>query len=159
LLLIGGGLFLIYKATVEIHAEFEESDYPTNKIQKKFANFTLIVLQIAVFDIIFSLDSILTAIGMTQNFIIMAVAITIAIIIMILGSEPLSQFINRHPTIRMLALSFLLLIGVVLIADGLKFHIPKAYIYFAVSFSVFVEILNSWLKYKKAQNEKRNTNL
>ncbi len=150
--LIAGGVFLLYKATKEIHAEFESHDTPIHL--RKFASFFAIVTQIAVFDIIFSLDSVLTAIGMTQNFTIMAIAITIAIIVMMIGSEPLSRFVNNHPTIRMLALSFLLMIGMVLIADGFSFHVPRGYIYFAVSFSVFVEILNSALVKKKSRSNK-----
>ena len=112
-----------------------------------------IVMQIAVMDIIFSLDSILTAIGMTQNFWIMAAAIFIAIICMIIASDPLSEFINTHPSVKMLALSFLLLIGMVLVADGMGFAIPKGYVYFAISFSIFVEILNNLLV-KRRQRKK-----
>lgn len=151
--MIVGGLFLLYKATVEIHAEFALLELQSHTV-KRFANFWAIVTQIAILDIIFSLDSVLTAVGMTQNFLIMAIAITIAIFVMILGSEPLSGFINRHPTIRMLALSFLLLIGVVLIADGLNFHIPRGYLYFAICFSLFVEVMNSFLAKRRSQHKK-----
>jgi len=149
LFLILGGAFLIFKATLEIHAEFESHSNPT--LGKKFASFSAVVTQIAILDIVFSLDSILTAIGMTQNFIIMAIAITIAVILMMISSEPLSRFVQKNPTIRMLALSFLLLIGMVLIADGLHNHIPKGYIYFAVCYSVLVEILNSRLAKRRAK--------
>lgn len=140
LLLFSGGLFLIYKATQEIHQELEPESSET--VVKKVAKFSLVILQIGILDIIFSLDSVITAIGLTQQFWIMAVAITIAIVLMIIASEPLSLFVNKHPTIRMLALSFLILIGVILVADGLHFHIPRGYIYFAIFFSVGVESLN-----------------
>lgn len=150
--LIVGGLFLLYKATVEIHAEFALLDTSSHAI-KRFANFWAIVTQIAILDIIFSLDSVLTAVGMTQNFVIMGIAISIAIFAMILGSEPLCGFINRHPTVRMLALNFLLLIGVVLIADGLHFHIPRAYLYFAITFSLFVEVMNTLLAKKRKKHK------
>lgn len=149
--MILGGVFLLYKGTVEIHAEFEEYDKPVH--MRKSAKFMLVVTQIAIFDIVFSLDSILTAVGLTQNFVIMAIAIVIAVIIMMLGSEPLSRFVNAYPTVRILALSFLLLIGTVLIADGFEFHVPRGYVYFAVCFSVFVEILNSILKQKNKKNK------
>lgn len=149
--LIVGGLFLLFKGTREIHNEFEESSEISFK--KVAASFLGIVMQIAVMDIIFSLDSILTAIGMTQNFWIMAAAIFIAIICMIIASDPLSEFINTHPSVKMLALSFLLLIGMVLVADGMGFAIPKGYVYFAISFSIFVEILNNLLV-KRRQRKK-----
>lgn len=146
-----GGVFLLYKGTIEIHAEFEEHGQPAH--MRKSSKFMFVVTQIAIFDIVFSLDSILTAVGLTQNFIIMAIAIVIAVIVMMIGSEPLSRFVNAYPTVRLLALSFLLLIGTVLIADGFEFHVPRGYIYFAVCFSVFVEILNSRLKQKKNNSE------
>ncbi len=149
--LIVGGLFLLFKGTREIHNEFEESSEISFK--KVAASFLGIVMQIAVMDIIFSLDSILTAIGMTQSFWVMAAAIFIAIICMIIASDPLSEFINTHPSVKMLALSFLLLIGMVLVADGMGFAIPKGYIYFAISFSIFVEILNNLLV-KRRQRKK-----
>lgn len=140
--LLLGGLFLIAKATQEIHHELEP--LPSQKTSPKFKakQFGLVIVQIAILDIIFSLDSILTAIGLTQIFWLMATAITIAIIAMIFASEPLSQFIERHPTIKMLALSFLILIGMILIADAFHNHIPRGYIYFAMGFSIFVEFLN-----------------
>lgn len=152
LLCLFGGLFLLYKGTLEIHAEFEAHENPNEP--KKFASFTAIVTQIAIFDVVFSIDSILTAIGLTLNFYIMATAIIIAIIVMMIGSEPTSRFIHKHPSIRMLAWSFLLLIGVALIADGLHFHIPRGYVYFAVCFSIFVEVLNSRRKHKKKLKKK-----
>ncbi len=141
LFLLGGGLFLLAKATQEIHGELEPVEGQVTT-QVKTSSFGFVVTQIAILDIIFSLDSVLTAIGLTQRFWLMAVAITIAIIAMLFASEKLSHFIERHPTIKMLALSFLILIGMVLIAEGFKFHIPRGYIYFAMGFSLFIESLN-----------------
>lgn len=142
--LILGGLFLLYKATSEIHNVYESAANPHEV--KRYANFAMVVSQIMLFDIIFSLDSILTAVGLTEKYWIMATAITIAILLMLFTSHILSDFIHRHPTIKMLALSFLLLIGTVLIADGFQFHVPRGYIYFAVCFSIIVEGLNSTLR-------------
>jgi predicted tellurium resistance membrane protein TerC len=145
--LIIGGLFLLAKGTREIHNEMELAAKHGSMVQS--ANYFSVIAQIAVFDIVFSLDSILTAVGLTKRYWIMAVAITVAILMMILASEPLTRFINRHPTIKMLALSFLLLIGMVLIADGLHFDIPRGYLYFAVCFSLFVEFLNNLAAQKR----------
>jgi len=149
LFLLLGGLFLLVKATQEIHNEFEpHTKEPSAKASRKTVRFSWIVTQIALLDIIFSLDSVLTAVGLTQRFWLMVVAISVAIIAMVAASEPLSEFIKRYPTIKMLALAFLILIGVVLIADGLQFHIPRGYIYSAMAFSLLVESLNI-LKRKK----------
>lgn len=150
LFLILGGIFLLFKGTQEIHNEFEENT--ELNLKRVASSFLGVITQIAIMDIIFSLDSILTAVGMTQNFWIMATAVLIAIIIMIMASDPLSEFINRHPTVKMLALSFLLLIGMILVAEGMGYTVPKGYIYFAISFSVFVEILNNLLT-KRKQNK------
>lgn len=141
--LIAGGLFLLVKATQEIHTELEPEPVPDASIGvTKKSSFSVIVTQIALLDIIFSLDSVLTAIGLTQRFYLMAAAITLAIIAMVFASEPLSAFIEKHPTIKMLALSFLILIGAILIADGFHTYIPRGYIYFAMAFSLLVECLN-----------------
>ncbi len=140
LILIAGGLFLLAKATSEIHV-----DVAGNESQAKLsrsAKFTVIVIQVMFLDIIFSLDSVITAVGLGQEFIVMALAIIIAILMMVWASTPLSRFIQAYPTVKMLALSFLILVGVVLIADGFSFHMPRGYLYFAISFSLFVEILN-----------------
>lgn len=115
---------------------------PVSKNVSSSATFRGVVIQIALLDIIFSLDSVLTAVGLTSHFMVMAVAITIAIIIMIWASEPVSKFISEHPTIKMLALSYLILIGTVLVADGFEFHVPRGYLYFAMGFSLAVESLN-----------------
>lgn len=149
--LIIGGMFLLAKSTQEIHSELE-SVPTTSSTEIKYASFGMVITQIAVLDIIFSLDSVLTAIGLTQRFWLMAISITIAIICMIFASDPLSRFVEKHPTIKMLALSFLILIGTVLIADGFDFHIPRGYIYFAMGFSLFVEVLNLVSRKKRAKS-------
>ena len=153
LFLLFGGLFLIAKATQEIHheveADLDEADLVGFK--KPAASFYGVVLQVGLMDIIFSLDSVLTAVGLTPYFWVMATAITIAIIIMLWASAPVSVFIEKHPTIKMLALSFLILIGVLLVADGFAFYIPRGYIYFAMGFSLGVEALNA-LKRRRLKN-------
>lgn len=152
LFLLGGGIFLLAKATQEIHAELEPNNGPASP-SIKGRQFGMAIAQIAVLDIIFSLDSVLTAIGLTQRFWLMATAITIAIIAMIFASEPLSRFVEKHPTIKMLALSFLILIGMVLVADSFQHHVPRGYIYFAMGFAFFIEFLNM-LKRKKSKAAK-----
>lgn len=142
LFLLLGGAFLIAKATQEIHTELDPIETEHEIRTTKSNQFLSVLVQIALLDIVFSLDSVLTAIGLTNRFWLMAIAITISIIVMIYASEPLSRFIERHPTIKMLALSFLILIGVVLIADSFHTHIPRGYIYFAMGFSLFIEFLN-----------------
>lgn len=148
LILLLGGLFLLYKSTVEIHeklegARSEETLQSKSATQAKFLN---VVIQIGILDIVFSLDSVITAIGLANQLWVMAVAIIIAVIIMMISSGTISDFIDRRPTIKMLALSFLLLIGVMLIGEGFDMHIPKGYIYFAMAFSVLVELLNSKIR-------------
>jgi len=139
LILIAGGLFLIAKSTHEIHSKLEGAE-ETRKA--KVASFTGVIIQIMLLDIIFSLDSVITAVGMISTVSIMITAIVIAVIIMMLFADSISHFVDKHPTIKMLALSFLLMIGLLLIADGFGQHIPKGYAYFAMGFSVFVEMLN-----------------
>lgn len=151
--LIFGGVFLLYKSTQEMHSEFTNFEDEFSQAAAKYANFFLVIIQIAVLDIIFSLDSVITAVGLTQNFTIMALAISIAIITMMFLSEPLSEFVFKYPTIKMLALSFLLLVGVMLIADGFTFHMPRGYLYFAICFSLLVETLNILLAKKKKRRK------
>jgi predicted tellurium resistance membrane protein TerC len=141
LILIGGGLFLIAKATHEIHGEVEARDEEGDAAPRTSA-FFWIIIQIVIIDLVFSLDSIITAIGMAQDLEIMIAAVVIAVAVMYLSSNPVSAFVARHPTTKMLALSFLMLIGVALVADGFKFHIPRAYIYFAIAFAFAVEVFN-----------------
>jgi predicted tellurium resistance membrane protein TerC len=143
LILVGGGLFLLVKAVMEIHQELEGSR-SENVEGRVFASFVFVIVQIAVIDIVFSLDSVITAIGMVNEIVIMVAAIILAVAVMIFASNPVGEFIDRHPTLRMLALAFLILVGVVLIADGLQFHIPRGYVYFAMGFSILVESLNLW---------------
>jgi predicted tellurium resistance membrane protein TerC len=140
IILIGGGLFLIAKATHEIHAEVE-GDKPGERAGGASA-FFWVILQIIVIDMVFSLDSIITAIGMAQDLAIMIAAVVIACVIMYASSGPVARFVAEHPTTKMLALAFLVLIGVALVADGFKFHIPRGYIYFAIAFSAAVEFFN-----------------
>ncbi|MDP3560934.1 MAG: TerC family protein [Legionellaceae bacterium] len=143
LFLFLGGAFLITKATQEIHYELVDKDDELRDSQSPVSiTFRGVVTQVALMDIIFSLDSVLTAIGLTNHYIVMVVAITIAILIMIYASHAVGSFIEKHPTIKMLALSFLILIGTLLIADSFSFHIPRGYLYFAMGFSLGVEALN-----------------
>ena len=140
LILIVGGLFLIGKSTFEIHDKLEgEEGHASTRVP---ASFTAIIVQIMLLDIVFSLDSVITAIGMAQHVEVMIIAVIIAVLFMMVFSGPISDFVHNHPTIKMLALSFLLLIGMALIADGFAHHIPKGYIYSAMGFSLFVEMLN-----------------
>lgn len=140
MILIAGGLFLLGKSTHEIHERLEGDD---NHASAPVAtSFTSVIVQILLLDIIFSLDSVITAVGMANRIVIMVMAVIIAVGFMMLFSGVISDFVHRHPTVKMLALSFLLLIGVTLIAEGLDQHIPKGYVYFAMAFSVFVEMLN-----------------
>jgi predicted tellurium resistance membrane protein TerC len=140
LVLIVGGLFLIYKATHEIHEKLEGPQ--GGAVAAVASTFAAVIVQIMIIDIVFSLDSIVTAVGMVDHISIMVAAIIISVGFMLLFSGPISEFVNRHPTVKMLALGFLLIIGVALIADGLEFHIPKGYIYGSMAFAVFIEALN-----------------
>ncbi|MFQ5616621.1 MAG: TerC family protein [Anaerolineales bacterium] len=140
IILIVGGLFLLSKSTLEIHSKLEGVEgHSSAKVKGAFTN---VIIQIMLLDIVFSLDSVITAVGMADQIWVMVTAVVIAVGIMLWASGTISDFVNDHPTIKLLALSFLLLIGFSLVAEGLEFHIPKGYIYFAMSFSVFVELLN-----------------
>jgi predicted tellurium resistance membrane protein TerC len=142
LILIGGGLFLIAKATYEMHAEMEGPEEHAPSLSRARAAFTAVVAQIIVIDLVFSIDSIVTAIGMAQDIRIMIAAVLIAVAIMYAASAPVAAFIAAHPTTKVLALAFLVLIGVALVADGFDFHIPRGYIYFAMAFAAAVEAVN-----------------
>ncbi len=144
LILIIGGLFLLAKSTHEIHGSLEGEE--GHAVKKVYASFAAVIIQIGLLDIVFSLDSVIPAIGMVNQISVMVAAVTISIIAMMLFAGSIGAFVQRHPTIKMLALAFLLLIGTTLIAEGLHFHIPKGYIYFAMAFSVLVEILNMRLR-------------
>ncbi|MGH7884488.1 MAG: TerC family protein [Thermodesulfobacteriota bacterium] len=144
IILIIGGLFLLVKSTIEIHGSLEGTSNDNKSI--KVSGFFSVIIQIALVDIVFSLDSVITAIGIAEHLSIMVAAIIISIIVMIFAANLISDFIENHPTMKMLALSFLILIGFALIADGLELHIPKGYIYFAMAFSILVEMLNLKLR-------------
>ena len=146
LILILGGLFLLAKSTHEIHDRLEgEEGHSSAKAASSFAS---VLVQIALLDIVFSLDSVITAVGMVDHVSVMIVAVVISVLIMMLAAEPISAFVHRHPTVKMLALSFLLLIGMSLLAEGFDHHIPKGYVYFAMGFSVFVEAMNLRIRKK-----------
>jgi predicted tellurium resistance membrane protein TerC len=148
LILLGGGLFLIFKATWEIYdkVEAEHVERPRRTARAAFA---WVILQILVLDIVFSLDSVITAVGMANSVPVMVVAMTIAMLVMLVSMGAVSGFVERHPSVKILALAFLLLIGVMLVAEGMGSHVPKGYIYFAMAFSLFVELLN--LRYHKGK--------
>jgi predicted tellurium resistance membrane protein TerC len=141
LILLGGGLFLLGKATLEIHDGLEGEEGHKSAGTRR-ASFGAVIGQIMLLDIVFSLDSVITAVGMAEDLSIMIAAVILAVAVMLFSAGPISAFVNRHPTVKILALSFLLLIGLSLIGDGLDMHIPKGYVYFAMGFSVFVEMIN-----------------
>ncbi len=147
LILMVGGLFLLFKATREIHDKLEGEE-GRGDAKVATASFASVIVQIMLLDIVFSLDSVITAVGMAEQLWVMVTAVVLAVLVMLVSSGPISDFVHRHPTVKMLALSFLLLIGMSLIAEGLGHHIPKGYIYFAMGFSVFVEALNLRLRKK-----------
>jgi len=140
IILIGGGLFLLAKSTLEIHTSLEGEEH--HREAKGGATFLSVITQIAIIDIVFSLDSVITAVGMADHVEVMIAAVIVAVLVMMFLAGPISDFVDRHPTIKMLALSFLILIGVALVGEGFGFHIPKGYVYFAMAFSVVVEMLN-----------------
>jgi predicted tellurium resistance membrane protein TerC len=144
LILIGGGLFLIAKSTHEIHEKLEGEQHAGDK--RAAHTFTGVIVQILLLDIVFSLDSVITAVGMARQLGVMIAAVVIAVVVMLFAADGISDFVHRHPTVKMLALSFLLLIGVSLLAEGFDQHVSKGYIYFAMGFSVFVEMLNLRLR-------------
>ena len=157
LILILGGLFLLAKSTIEIHSKLEgEEEHHNVKVKVSFAG---VIIQILLLDVVFSLDSVITAIGMANDLAVMVIAVIIAVIFMMFFSGSISDFVEKHPTIKILALSFLLLIGFSLIIEGLHQHIPKGYIYFAMAFSVFVEMLNLKMRKKKSSPIKLRTEI
>lgn len=148
LIMLGGGIFLVAKSTTEIHHKLEGDDRTEVKGEVTFAS---VITQIILLDLVFSLDSVITAVGMVDEIYVMVAAVVIAVTVMLFAAKPIATFVERHPTVKMLALSFLLLIGVTLIADGFGQHIEKGYIYFSMGFSVFVEMLN--LKMRKSRKK------
>ena len=149
LILVGGGLFLLWKSVHEIHNSLEgAADSPGAAISAGFAG---VLVQIAILDIVFSLDSVITAVGMVDDVEIMIAAIVIAVLVMMFAAKSIGDFVDRHPTIKMLALSFLIMVGMALVAEGFEFHVPKGYIYFAMAFSVAVEMLNLRMRARMAR--------
>ena len=149
LILVGGGLFLLWKSVHEIHGSLEGEEDEATVAAAGRATFAATIVQIGIIDIVFSLDSVITAVGMADHVEIMVIAIVIAVGVMMFSARAIGDFVDRHPTVKMLALSFLILVGVALIAEGWGFHIPKGYIYFAMAFSVLVEMLNLRMRAKR----------
>jgi len=150
IILIGGGLFLIAKATREVHSSLEGVDEQGTTSSTAAISMSVILLQIAVLDIIFSLDSVITAVGLVDQISLMAIAIVLAVSVMLISAKAIGDFVSDHPTIKILALSFLILVGVTLMLEGFDVHVPKGYIYFAMAFSVTVEMLNLRLRKRRA---------
>lgn len=150
-ILIAGGLFLLAKSTSEIYENIEDAEDEQDGAAKQMSSVVAVIIQIALIDIVFSLDSVITAVGMVNQISIMMIAIIIAVVVMMLAVEKVNSVINSHPSIKILALSFLLMVGFVLIADGLGMHVPKGYIYFAMAFSVFIEMINIRMRKVKGQ--------
>lgn len=151
LILVFGGLFLLGKSTHEIHANLEGEDPADEGAKKGGASFMAIMIQIALIDIVFSLDSVITAVGMVDHLTVMIIAIVISVGIMMVAAKPIGDFVDRHPTIKMLALSFLIMVGMMLMVEGFGVHVPKGYIYVAMAFSLAVEMLNIRLRGKRAK--------
>ncbi|WP_445359131.1 TerC family protein [Microbulbifer sp. ANSA005] len=149
IILVGGGLFLIAKATHEIHNSLEGEEESASSLGS--AGFWMVLLQIALLDIVFSLDSVITAVGLVDEISIMSIAIILAVIVMLVAAKPIGDFVDRHPTVKMLALSFLIMVGLTLVVEGFDVHVPKGYIYFAMAFSMAVEFLNLRMRSKKAR--------
>lgn len=152
LIMLGGGLFLIAKSTSEIHGKIEGAEEGNSGSQKEKVSFWGVIVQLILLDIIFSVDSIVTAVGLSGHFEVMVVAVILSMIVMLIFSGAVSDFINEHPTMKILALSFLIMIGAMLFADGLHFHIPKGYVYFSMAFSLGVELIN--LRIRKSGSKK-----
>ncbi len=152
IVLIGGGLFLLFKATHEIHNSMEGTEESDSTVVA--TSLGMVLLQIAVLDIIFSLDSVITAVGLVEHVTLMAIAIVLAVLVMLMAAKPIGDFVDTHPTIKILALSFLILVGVTLIVEGFDVHVPKGYIYFAMAFSVSVEFLNLRMRKKREETIK-----
>lgn len=158
IILIAGGIFLLVKSTLEIHhkVEGQQKETETGVKAKPKMSFTSAIIQIVLLDLVFSFDSILTAVGLTDEIILMVIAVVVAIIVMMIFAKAVGEFVNKHPTIQILALSFLILIGVMLIVEGAHYHVPKGYIYFAVFFSLAIEMLNMRFRKKNVSPEARN---
>ena len=156
IIMLGGGMFLLAKGTIEIHHQVE-GDHGGES--SGTSSLTMAIVQIVLLDAVFSLDSVITAVGMTDQLPIMIAAVTIAMAVMLFAAGPVATFIERHPTAKMLALSFLLLVGLTLIADGLHFHIPRGFLYFAIAFSILVEALNLWAKTSAEKRRRKDRDI
>lgn len=158
IILVAGGIFLLVKSTLEIHhkVEGQEEENKTGVKAKPTLSFTSAIIQIVLLDLVFSFDSILTAVGLTDQIILMVIAVIVSIIVMMIFAKPVGEFVNKHPTIQILALSFLILIGVMLIVEGAHYHVPKGYIYFAVFFSLAIEMLNMRFRKKNVSQGSHN---
>ncbi len=156
LILILGGLFLLVKSTNEIHADIEEDGEEEKELKKSPRGYFTTLIQIAVLDIVFSLDSVITAVGMANNILVMILAVVIAVGVMMFASKSISLFIENNPTIKILALAFLILVGVTLIAEGFDVHVPKAYVYFAMAFSLAVESINIYSRKEKHKRKNKH---
>lgn len=151
LILLLGGLFLLGKSTLEIHHSLEGPDETKTAIVS--ASFVSIIVQISILDIVFSLDSVITAVGLAEHLSVMVIAVVISVGVMLLAAKSVSEFVDKHPTIKMLALSFLILIGMTLVGEGFGFHVPKGYVYFAMAFSLTVEMLNIKVRKRRSKQE------
>ena len=154
LILLVGGIFLLFKATSELHERLEGATHAPGA-PREYASFATVIAQIVVLDAVFSLDSVITAVGMVDNLAVMVTAVIVAMAVMLLAAKPLTLFVNRHPTVVVLCLSFLLMIGLSLIAEGLGFHLPKAYLYAAIGFSILIEFLNQWARRNSVRQQER----
>jgi predicted tellurium resistance membrane protein TerC len=152
IILVGGGFFLLYKGTQEIHELIEGHTEEKTLSDAAKTTFGKALVSILLLDIVFSLDSVITAVGMADDIWVMSTAVIIAVIVMLLANEPVSRFVNAHPTVKMLALTFLILIGMVLVADGFGFHVPKGFVYTAIAFSIGVEVLNFMVRKNRAKH-------
>lgn len=150
-ILLGGGLFLLAKATTEIHHHIDGAGGEAKA--SRYLTFGAAIFQIAILDIVFSLDSVITAVGMAEHLSVMVAAVVVAMIVMIIAAQPVGEFVDKHPSVKVLCLSFLLLIGMALVGEGLHFKIPKAYLYFAIAFSALVEGINLWARAKNARKQ------
>ena len=155
LILLVGGLFLLFKATTELHERLEGTQHSSSDTPRAYASFGVVVAQIVLLDAVFSLDSVITAVGMVDHLAVMMAAVVIAMGVMLLASKPLTRFVNAHPTVVVLCLSFLLMIGLSLLAEGLGFHLPKGYLYAAIGFSIMIEFFNQWARRNVLRNEAR----
>lgn len=159
LIMFSGGLFLLAKATTELYNKLEGPEHEDEGGSQSRKNFSMLILQIILLDIVFSIDSVITAVGLTQHFPVMAIAVVVAVAVMMLSARGISSFIEKHPSIKILALAFLLMVGMLLVVEGFHVHVPKGYVYFAMAFSVLVEMLNLRFRSKKGKSVELRSSL